>query len=59
MSIAKMEALKIIERLPDQATWEDIMYEMYVKSKIGASVEAAEAGRVVSHEDVRKRFLSK
>lgn len=59
MGIAKMEALKIIERLPDQATWEDIMYEMYVKSKIEASVEAAEAGKVVSHEAVRKRFLSK
>ena len=56
MGIAKHEAKKLIEKLPDDATWDDIMYELYVKQKVEASLEAAEAGKVTSHEDVKKRF---
>jgi predicted transcriptional regulator len=59
MNIAKDEARKLINRLPDNATWDDIMYEFYVKKKITAGLKAAEDGRVVSHEDAKKRLLSK
>jgi len=31
MSIIKEEAKKLIDKLQDQATWDDIMYEFYVK----------------------------
>ena len=31
---AKEAALHIIERLPELASWDDIMYELYVKQKI-------------------------
>jgi len=34
MNIAKEEAIKLIDKLPDQATWDDIMYEFYVRKKI-------------------------
>ena len=34
MSIAKEEAKKLIDKLSDQATWDDIMYELYVKKKL-------------------------
>lgn len=30
MQTAKESARTIIDRLPDQATWEDIMYEFYL-----------------------------
>lgn len=33
MSSAKDAARQIIEQLPEQATWDDIMYELYVKQK--------------------------
>lgn len=59
MNIAKDEARKLINRLPDNATWDDIMYEFYVKKKITAGLKAAEDGRVVSHEDAKKRLLPK
>jgi hypothetical protein len=36
MSSAKDAARQIIDHLPEQATWDDIMYELYVKSKIEA-----------------------
>ncbi|MCK4448033.1 MAG: hypothetical protein KAW56_13250 [Candidatus Marinimicrobia bacterium] len=58
MNIAKEEAKKLIDKLSDQATWDDIMYEFYVKKKLEAALKAADEGRVVPHEEVKKRFLS-
>ena len=57
MDTIKEEARKIIDKLPDQATWDDIMYEFYVKKKLEVALKAAEEGRVVPHEEVKKRFL--
>ena len=59
MSVIKEEAKKLIDKLPEQATWDDIMYEFYVKKKIDIALKAADEGRVVSHEEVKKRFLSR
>ncbi|WP_010252830.1 hypothetical protein [Acetivibrio cellulolyticus] len=59
MSIIKDEAKKMIDSLPEQATWDDIMYQFYVKKKIAASLKAAEEGNVLSHDDVKKRLLMK
>ena len=59
MSIIKEQAKKLIDRLPDQATWDDIMYEFYVKKKLAVALKAAEEGNVVSHKQVKKRLLSK
>jgi len=59
MSKAKEAAIKIITNLPDQATWDDIMYQLYVKKKIECSLKAAEDGKVYSHEEVKKRILNK
>jgi predicted transcriptional regulator len=59
MNLVKDEARRLIEKLPDTATWDDIMYELYVKKKIAGGLKAADEGRVVSHEEAKKRLLSK
>lgn len=59
MISVKEEAKKMIDQLPDHATWDDIMYEIYVKKKLAIAMKAAEEGRVVPHEEVKKRILSK
>ncbi len=58
MRIVKEEARRLIDKLPEQATWDDIMYEFYVKKKLALALKSADEGRVVSHEEVKKRFLS-
>lgn len=58
MSSVKEQAKELIDLLPDQATWDDIMYELYVKKKINLALEAAEEGRVTSHDEVKRKFLS-
>ena len=56
MSTTKEEAMQLISRLPEEVTWEDIMYRLYVKRKIEEGIEAAEQGRIVSHDEVKKLF---
>lgn len=58
MSTVKEEVRDLAERLPEEATWDDVMYELYVRQKIAAGIKAADEGRVVSHEEVKRRFLS-
>ena len=58
MNAVKEEAKRLIEKLPDDATWDDVMYEVYVRQKIDAGLTAAEEGRVVSHDDVKKTVWS-
>jgi len=57
MNTAVDEARKLIEALPETASWDDIMYQFYVKQKLRSALDAAEEGRVVSHEEVKKRLL--
>lgn len=58
MGTVKEEARQVIERLPEHATWDDLMYELYVRQKIAAGIKAADEGRVIPHEEVRKKFLA-
>jgi hypothetical protein len=55
-AILKEEAKRLIERLPDDATWDDLMHEIYVRQTIEARLEDSRAGRVSGVEDVRARL---
>ncbi len=52
----KDEARRLIDRLPEQATWDDLMYEIYARQAIEAGMRDSDAGRVTDHESVRKSF---
>ena len=59
MTTVKRQALAIVKKLPEKATWDDIMYEIYVRKKIETGINAADEGRVVPHEEIKKRFIKK
>lgn len=59
MSPIKIEAKKLISRLPDNATWDDILYEFHVKRKIDVALDAVKDGKIISHEQAKKRLLLK
>ena len=52
----KSEAKKLVEDLPESATWEDLMYRIYVREAIEAGLEDSNQGRTVDVKEVRKRF---
>jgi predicted transcriptional regulator len=49
-------AHKIVDDLPDNATWEDLIYRLYVREAIEAGIANADAGRVVDVADVRAEY---
>jgi predicted transcriptional regulator len=52
----KDQARKIIDGLPDTATWEDVIYRLYVREAIEAGIADADAGRVVDVSEIRAEY---
>ncbi|RJQ48088.1 MAG: hypothetical protein C4528_03690 [Gammaproteobacteria bacterium] len=58
MQTIKQIVHDIADHLPDQATWDDAMYALYVRQKLARSQQAAEEGKVTSQEEMEKRYLN-
>lgn len=43
---------ELVEHLPDDSTWDDVMYRVYVRQKIQAGLDDVAAGRLIDHEEV-------
>ena len=54
MRTAKDEVRELLENLPDDASFEDIQYHLYVRQKVQKGLEAAEQGRTLSHEEMMR-----
>ena len=52
----KQEAQRLIEKLPANATWDDLMYEIYVRQAIEAGLADSETGRTLDIKEVRAKF---
>jgi len=52
----KQQAQRLIEKLPDNCTWDDIMQQVYVILAVEAGLADSQAGRVKSVEEVRSQF---
>lgn len=46
----------LLEDLPEDAEWEDLMYKIYVRQSIEQGLKDSEEGRVVSHEEIKKKY---
>ncbi|MEI6757862.1 MAG: hypothetical protein FDX18_10190 [Chlorobium sp.] len=58
MENLKREAIRVISALPETASIEDIMYELYVVDKVKKGREAVERGESLSTEELKKEMLS-
>ena len=56
MGQVKKAVLDLVKKLPADCTLEDVQYQLYVRQKVERSMQAAAAGRVTSHEQVKKRL---
>jgi predicted transcriptional regulator len=56
MSTAKQEVRSLLDQIPDDATFEDIQYHIYVREKIERGLNDVEEGRVVSEEEMERRM---
>jgi predicted transcriptional regulator len=52
----KKKASKMLKELPDDCSYEDIQYHLYVLQKIEKGVTDIEEGRTYSHEEAGKKL---
>ena len=52
----RSDAFDIIKELPENATWDDLMYRIYVRQCIESGLGDADEGRVFDVEQLRAQF---
>jgi predicted transcriptional regulator len=56
MGTPKEEVRKLLDQIPDDSTFEDIQYHIYVREKIVRGLKDVEEGRVLRHEEVERKM---
>ncbi len=58
MQTVKQIIQDVVDHLPEQATFDDAMYALYVRQKLERSLQAAEEGKITSQDEMEKRYLN-
>lgn len=56
MGTAKEEVKALLDKLPDDCSLEDVQYHLYVVEKIHRGIERADKERVLSQDEVERKF---
>ena len=56
MGRSKEEVRKLLDTLPEEASFEDIHYHIYVQQAIRRGLEAAERGDLVDQDEIERRM---
>lgn len=57
LTIDKKRIQQAIDGLPEDATIEDALYELYVLHQVSKSLQDVAQGRTISHEKMKQQFL--
>ncbi len=52
----KEQARYLLDKLPENASWDDLMYKIYVRQAIKSGLKDSEAGRTIDIKEVRTKF---
>ena len=52
----KDEALRLVGQLSDDATWDDVLYQVYVAQAVEAGLNDCREGRTIPVGDLRRRI---
>ena len=56
MSTPKAEATSMLKSLPEDSSFEDIQYHLYVLEKVRRGIERADKEGAITHDDAKKRL---
>ena len=54
--VSKEEAHKLIDQLPANATWDDLMHKIYVREVIKKGLQDSRAGKTKDVAEIRKKY---
>jgi predicted transcriptional regulator len=52
----KNEAQRLVDKLSDESTWDDLMHGIYVRQAVEEGLADSNAGRTTEAREVRKKF---
>lgn len=50
------QAHKLVDKMPDNSSWDDLMHEIYVREVIEQGLADSKAGRTKDVRDVRNKY---
>lgn len=56
MKTIKEDVIEMIENLPDEADYDEIMSKIYFRQKVDKSLKQIEEGKVITHDEAKKRI---
>lgn len=56
MSPLKEKVIELIKSLPDDCTWEDIQYHIYVREKVERGIQDIDDGKVLTQDELEKEM---
>ena len=59
MSTVKQDVKQILDSLPDDTTYEDVQYHLFVRQRIQRGLNELAAGRTVTQEEVEQRMQNR
>lgn len=51
----KQQAMGMLEKMPEDASLEDILDELYLLAQVEAGIRDAAEGRVIPHEEMKRQ----
>ncbi len=58
MESVKTQVQEIARDLPDDATWDEVHYQLYIREKIAAGQKAVDEDRLTPHDEIKARLLA-
>jgi predicted transcriptional regulator len=59
MGKVKEAVLELAKNLPEECTWEEVLYQVYIRKQIDAGLKDEAEGRLVPHEKVFTKYFQK
>ena len=56
MAKVKEEVIKMIQKMPEETSVDDIMEELYFRKKVGTGIEELDRGKSISHKKAKKHL---
>ncbi len=54
--MSKQEAKRLVDLMPENATWDDLIHEIYVREVIEQGLADSKAGKTVDVREVRAKY---
>ena len=55
----KETVLELVGKMPTRSTWDEVLYEIYVRKELEAGLRDEAEGRLVPHEKVFAKYAKK